>query len=83
MVRVTVFSHPQCTSCKDALQVAQELEEERDDVEVEVVSLASESGRETAQEEGVLVVPTVIVGDRRVQKAPSSEELVEMVEDAK
>jgi len=83
MVEITVFSHPQCTSCKDALSVAEELREERSDVEVEVISLASESGQDTAQEMCVLVVPTVIVGDQKVQKAPSKEEMVEMVEAAK
>lgn len=82
MTAIVVFSHPTCTSCRDALSAAKELAEERPDVEVELVSLASESGRERAEEEGVLLVPTVIVGDTKVQEAPSKGELEEMVEAA-
>lgn len=82
MTTIEVYTHPTCVTCGDAVEAARALEDRRDDVEVRIVSLATDKGRERAKEEQVLVVPTVIVGDQRVQAAPSEEELEEMLREA-
>lgn len=79
MVVVRVFTHPACISCSDALEVARDVAEERDDVEVSLTSLASERGRERAQAAGVLVVPAVEVGEEVLEGVPEPAELEGMI----
>lgn len=80
MVTVEVYTHPTCISCGDAVEAAEALAKRRPDVEVRIVSLATERGREKAKGNEVLVVPTVIVGTKKVQAAPSEKDLEEMVD---
>lgn len=82
MTTVRVYTHPSCLSCKDVLDRARELEEEREGIDVSLVSLATENGRDRAQERGILVVPAVEVADEVVQEALSKEELEELVDRA-
>lgn len=79
-VLVKVFTHPTCTSCKSALHLVERLAA-REDVGVRVVSLASRGGRQEAEAEQVLSVPTIVVGaGHRFVGVPRWEELVAAVE---
>lgn len=80
-VPVKVFTHPTCTSCKAAIQMAERLAREYPEVSVIVVSLASAAGREEARREDILSVPTVLVGQsRRLVGVPRWEDLVAAAE---
>ena len=76
-VTIRVFTHPVCTGCSTAIRMAQKLSDQRDDVDLRIVSLASERGREEAKAEGVLSVPTVFVGSTRFVGVPRWDEMVE------
>jgi predicted thioredoxin/glutaredoxin len=79
---IKIFTHPTCTSCKSAIQLVDRLSREREDLSVRVVSLASRGGREEAQREGVLSVPTILVGtNRRFVGVPRWEDLVAAIEE--
>lgn len=80
MTTVRVYTHPSCLSCKDVLNRAQELEEKRDDIDVALISLATENGRERAQDRGIFVVPAVEVAGEVVQETLSKDELEEFIE---
>lgn len=75
-----VYTHPACRSCRDVLTAANELADEREDVTVEMTSLASVAGMERAQTNGILVVPAVEVGETVVQSALTKEELAALVD---
>ncbi|MFQ5856401.1 MAG: hypothetical protein ACE5LU_12235 [Anaerolineae bacterium] len=75
-VTIRVFTHPVCAGCSTAIRMAQKLSDQRDDVEMRVVSLASARGREQAKVEGVLSVPTVFVGSTRFVGVPRWDELL-------
>lgn len=75
-----VYTHPACRSCREVLVAAKELAEERDDLAVELSSLASAAGLERAQARGILVVPAVEFGDAVVESALSKEELAALVD---
>jgi glutaredoxin len=76
-VTIRVFTHPVCTGCSTAIRMAQKLSDQRDDVEMQVISLASARGREAARAEGVLSVPTVFVGSTRFVGVPRWDEMIE------
>ncbi|MFQ5341931.1 MAG: thioredoxin family protein [Anaerolineae bacterium] len=78
-VTIRVFTHPVCTGCSTAIRMAQKLSDQRDDVEMQVISLASARGREEAKAEGVLSVPTVFVGPTRFVGVPPWDELLAAV----
>ncbi len=80
---IRVFTHPVCTTCPTAIRMAYKVAERYPDVEVRVVSLGSAQGREEAKREGVLSVPTVIVGSRRFVGVPEWEALLQAVEAAR
>ncbi|HKJ59579.1 MAG TPA: hypothetical protein VKA37_10125 [Halobacteriales archaeon] len=75
-----VYTHPACRSCREVLVAANELAAERDDLTVELSSLASEAGLERAQARGILVVPAVEFGDTVVESALTKEELAALVD---
>ncbi len=83
-VTLQVFTHPVCPTCPQAIRMAQELAAQRPEVEVRVVSLASERGRAEARAAQVLSVPTIIVGNgvRRFVGVPRWRDLVEAIEEA-
>lgn len=58
-----------------AIRMAQEVASHHDGVDVRVVSLGSPTGREEARREGILSVPTVIVGNIRFIGVPEWEAL--------
>ena len=78
-VTIRVFTHPVCNGCSTAIRMAQQLSDQRDDVELRIVSLASARGREEAKAEGVLSVPTVFVGRQRFVGVPHWDELLAAV----
>ena len=75
-----VYTHPACRSCRPVLSAANELAAERDDLTVELSSLASDAGLERAQSRGILVVPAVEIGDTVVESALTKEELADLVD---
>ena len=58
-----------------AIRMAQEVAARYDGLQVRVVSLGSPKGREEAKREGILSVPTIIVGDIRFIGVPEWEAL--------
>ena len=48
--RIEIFTSPTCPHCPGALELAREVEREREDVEVVELSTLSEEGRKKAQE---------------------------------
>ena len=76
---IRVFTHPVCTGCSTAIRMAQKLSDQRDDVGMQVISLASARGREAARAEGVLSVPTVFIGSTRFVGVPRWDELLAAV----
>ena len=79
-VTIRVFTHPVCTGCSTAIRMAQKLSDQRNDVEMQVISLASARGREAARAEGILSVPTVFVGSTRFVGVPRWDEMVEALD---
>ncbi len=80
MIPVRVFTHPMCTGCATAIQLAQRLRAQDPEVEVRYVSLASAPGRAEATAERILVVPVVFVGAIRFDGVPEWGELLAAVE---
>lgn len=80
MIPVRVFTHPVCTGCATAIQLAERLRAWDAEVAVRYVSLASAPGRAEAAAEGILVVPVVFVGAIRFDGVPAWEELLAAVE---
>ncbi|MDR5696002.1 MAG: hypothetical protein QN198_01720 [Armatimonadota bacterium] len=53
----------------------------REDLSVQIISLASKGGREEAQKENVLSVPTILVGhNRRFVGVPRWEDLTSAID---
>jgi len=77
---VRVFTHPVCVTCPMAIRLAQRLVDMYPGLELRVVSLGSQKGREEAKQEGILSVPTIIVGKTRFVGVPEWEALVAAVE---
>ncbi len=72
-VTLTLFTHPVCSGCSAAYDRVQAFARDREDVEVELYSLAGSSGRELARRWKVDSVPTVIVDgdpDHRIEGVP-------------
>ncbi len=84
-VMVRVFTHPVCTTCHYAIELAQELSMRRNDLDVQVVSLANEKGLNEARDENVLSVPTVIIGkaSKRFVGVPRREEFMKAIDEEK
>ncbi|MCX7623443.1 MAG: thioredoxin family protein [Thermomicrobium sp.] len=82
MTRIRVFTHPICHGCSEALALVQRLASEEPALEIEVVSLASPAGRRTAQEAGVVVVPTLVIDGERIVGVPTLEELRALVRES-
>ena len=84
--RIEIFTSPTCPHCPGALELAREVEREREDVEVVELSTLSEEGRTKAQEFGVMSVPTIFVKGPKhgeilgFRGAPSKERLIKAVE---
>lgn len=82
MTRLRLFTHPICHGCVEALALVERLIQEKPEMEVEVVSLATPQGRALAQEAGVVIVPTIVVNGERFVGVPSWEELRALVQRA-
>jgi hypothetical protein len=77
-VTFALFTHPLCSGCSEACDRVQAFARGREDVEVELYSLAGRSGKELARRWKVDSVPTVIVGgdpDHRIEGVPKHETL--------
>ncbi len=61
-VVLTVFTHPACSGCTRAVQLAWKLTETHPDIALKTVSLTSKEGLATAQAKGVKTIPTFILG---------------------
>ncbi len=81
-VTLALFTHPVCSGCSEAYDRVQAFARDREDVAVELYSLAGRSGRELARRWKVDLVPTVIVGgdpDHRIEGVPKRETLTAAV----
>jgi glutaredoxin len=75
LIEVRVFTHPTCTTCPNAIRMVQRLVEQDPQVRMELVSLATAKGRETAKALNVLSVPTIFVNGTRFVGVPAWNEL--------
>lgn len=81
---LTVFTHPACSGCPEAVRAAWEFTESREDVELRTVTLAEKAGLEKARAERVTVIPTLMLsrGDEEIsrwQGFPPATDLEEAV----
>jgi len=60
-VKIQVFTSPTCPNCHPALDLAKQIEKERDDVKVTELSTATPHGHRKAKQLGVMAVPTIFV----------------------
>lgn len=60
-VRIQVFTSPTCPHCHPALNLAKQIEKERDDVKVTELSTATPHGHRKAKQLGVIALPTIFV----------------------
>ena len=80
MLYIRVFTHPVCKTCPAAIGLAEAAAAAYPDVAVLVISLGSPQGRAAAKAEGILSVPTIIVGDIRFVGVPERDALVKAIE---
>ncbi len=80
MIEVSLFTHPTCATCPNAIKMVQRLVEQDPQVQMRFISLATASGREQARSAGVLSVPTILVHETRFVGVPRWEDLLEAVE---
>ena len=59
--KIEVFTSPTCPHCHPALNLAKQIEKERDEVKVTELSTATPNGRRKAEQMGVMAVPTIFV----------------------
>ena len=59
--KIEVFTSPTCPHCHPALNLAKEIEKERDDVKVTEFSTATPQGRRKARQMEVTALPTIFV----------------------
>lgn len=59
--KIEVFTSPTCPHCHPALDLAKQIEKERDDVKVVELSTATPHGHRKAEQMGVMAVPTIFV----------------------
>ncbi|MCK5282128.1 MAG: thioredoxin family protein [Nanoarchaeota archaeon] len=85
-VKIEVFTSPTCPHCHPALNLAKQIEKERDDVKVTELSTATPHGHRKAQQMEVMSVPTTFVtGSEYPQKIafrglPSKKGLLKAVD---
>ena len=60
-VRIQVFTSPTCPHCHPALDLAKQIEKERNDVKVTELNTATPHGHRKAKQLGVMAVPTIFV----------------------
>ena len=60
-VKIQVFTSPTCPHCHPALDLAKQIEKERDDVKVTELSTATPHGHRKAEQLGVMAVPIIFV----------------------
>ena len=60
-VKIQVFTSPTCPHCHPALDLAKQIEKERDDVKVTELNTATPHGHRKAEQLGVMAVPTIFV----------------------
>lgn len=58
---IEVYTSPTCPYCPGAVDLAMQIKDERDDVEVKILSSATKEGFEKAQQYGIQTVPTILV----------------------
>ena len=57
---VQVFTHPACSGCGRAVEMAWDLTQEFDDLKIETVKLENKKGLKTAHSVGIKTIPTLI-----------------------
>ncbi len=58
---LTVFTHPACSGCPEAVREAWELAEERPELELRTVTLAEADGLAEARRQRVTVIPAFVL----------------------
>ena len=59
-LRVRVFTHPACSGCGQAVEMAWKLSQKYSDLKVETVRLENKEGLEQAHSVGIKTIPTII-----------------------
>lgn len=67
---LTVFTHPACSGCPEAVREAWALTEERPDIELRTVTLAEKDGLAEARRAKVTTIPALILsrGDEEFER---------------
>lgn len=55
-----VFTHPACSGCGEAVEMAWRMAERHDQLKLEIVRLEEEEGLKLAQSIGIKTIPTLI-----------------------
>jgi len=83
---ITVFTSPTCPHCPGAVKLANKIKEEKDNVNVRVISTATSEGISLAKKYEIYSVPTIFVkGDGHdeilaIKGIPSQKKLIELVD---
>ncbi len=76
MVKVEVFTSPQCPHCPAAKRVVDEVAAELGNIEVEHVNVMEDPSRAAAYK--IMAVPTIVInGEVAFMGAPQKEQLIE------
>jgi len=78
-----VFTHPACSECAPAVEMAWKLTESNDDLNLETVKLENKTGLSKAQEVGIKTIPTLIFceGEEELKRIIDLPEVFQLEKD--
>ncbi len=74
-MKIIYYKSLLCPRCIPANRLLARMRREHPEIEIEEIEVLTNLGR--AKRDGVMMLPTLIVGDRRFHHAPRFEELVQ------
>jgi glutaredoxin len=75
-IHIVLFTHPTCVGCGESIRRMQRLEEEENDIDFEIMSLAGKTGQELGTKWHIHSVPTIVFNDdpeNRIMGIPKPE----------
>jgi len=78
-----VFTHPACSECGPAVEIAWNLSESQDNLILETVKLENKEGLSKAQEVGIKTIPTLIFyeGEEELKRVIGLPEATQLEKD--
>lgn len=85
MIRLRLFTLPNCPNCPEAKELANTLQKQRDDLTVEVVDMSDPDNYATALMLQIAVTPSFAIEDTPIYtgRLPTLEELNEKIDEYK